>query len=104
MSADKERLQEDNRRLRLQVSDMRLKYDEQIELLAVESARAQADAEDEIAEATEKVDSIRREREALAIVRGCDWEELTDSNSATRRYWLKSYNVKWLLIVPRSTR
>lgn len=69
MTAEKERLQEDNRRLRLQLTDMRHKYDEELEFLSAETARIQEEAQDDIADAAQRLERIRNEKEDLATVR-----------------------------------
>lgn len=69
MTAEKERLQEDNRRLRLQLSDMRLKYDDELERLSEEAARVHEKAQDDISQTTQRYEAIFREKEALSTVR-----------------------------------
>ncbi len=68
MTAEKERLQEDNRRLRLQLSDMRLKYDEELERLSEETARVHEEAQDDAAQSARRYEQIHKEKEALSAV------------------------------------
>ncbi|GMK59329.1 hypothetical protein CspeluHIS016_0703440 [Cutaneotrichosporon spelunceum] len=66
LTAEKERLQEDNRRLRLQLSNMRIKYDEELERLSEEASRLHEEAQDDLAQSTQRYEQIRKERDMLS--------------------------------------
>lgn len=69
MNREKERWQDDNRRLRVMLADVQSKADEEIEALGVEIAQAQRESDDQFTEYQERLQTMRAERDSVDAVR-----------------------------------
>lgn len=77
MSREKERLQDDNRRLRVMLADVQSKADEEIEALGMEIAQVQRESEDHVNEYRERLQTLRDERDSVDVVSdGCHFTDL----------------------------
>lgn len=72
MNREKERWQDDNRRLRVMLADVQSKADEEIEALGVEIAQAQRESDDQFTEYQERLQTMRAERDSVDAVRNDD--------------------------------
>lgn len=68
MSREKERLQDDNRRLRVMLADVQSRADEEIEALGVEIANAQREFEDQCDDYQERLQAMRDEKDGVDAV------------------------------------
>jgi polyhydroxyalkanoate synthesis regulator phasin len=69
LETERGRLQRDNRRLQDLVSEINLKRTAEVDSFRSELQRLEEDAEDEIKQFKEQVDSLQEERERLTAVR-----------------------------------
>lgn len=69
MSAEKERLHDDNRRLRVMLSDLQIKCDEELESLSLEMVRMQREADDKATDSEEQLQALRSDKDGLEAVR-----------------------------------
>lgn len=68
MAHERERLQDENRRLRVIISDVQSKSDDEIETLRVEIARAQREVEDQSSDYQERLQTLQGEKDAVDSV------------------------------------
>lgn len=68
MNAEKDRLRDDNRRLRVLLNDLQIKCEEELEAVGVEMVRVQRDARDKQADSEEQLRLLRQDKDSLEAV------------------------------------
>lgn len=68
MLSERERLQDENRRLRVVAADIRTKFDDELESVNIEMARIRREADEKLADAEDTLARLRNEKDTLESV------------------------------------